>query len=595
MQIKKNWFSYFSLSIYFILIIYTLVCGIGTVGLGQTYPYYLQGVILLGLLGTWIFVQLSLLLIARLDIARLFPIDKRSVKILELVIVLIVLGISGYFRLEIVHNFPMKPESDFKTYYEIADLLNKGTLQTRGVGYCDYIAMFPHVIGYSYILSLVFRWFGTSVIVGQYFNVILALLTVVFVWRIGRLIGGRIAGFVALVLCAFWPSQIIFNNFLSAEYLFTFLLCVCIWLFIVLMQKFGPNSTKPGLGVILHIVLGILIGITSAIRPMALILLVAIVIGIITNKMKLANKPRNDLPVMLRGLEKGWVRCIFIVSAYFLCSQIISMNISTTIDHELPGTSASFGFNLLVGLNTEASGGWNQDDANLLFETLDRTGSATQAHIACRDEAFIRLTQDPKGIFNLFVKKFNVLWGNDDYGSSWNILFLEQQGELTKERESLLYDSRIVNNFVYLLSVMFSGVTGIYLWRKKGSYAFPLILLFIGTVVAHIILENQNRYHYYILQIFAILAAVGISLMYIEKRERITLANGVKDEEIQIRERELYEIQQMKEEEEKARQLRLTSMSNTFDMRKAIEEGHIIMTVSEAYKDNTEHSGKGDS
>ncbi len=594
MQIKKNWFSYFSLSIYLTIILYILICSIGSLGVGQTYSYYLQGVILFILLGVWLAIQLLLLLVAKLNIARFFPVGKKWVNILEFVIVLIVLGFSAYFRLEILQNLPMKPASDYKTYYEVANLLNKGTILTEGVGYCDYISMFPHVIGYSYVLSLIFRFFGSSVIVGQYFNVILALLTVVIVWRIGRLIGGRISGFVTLVLCAFWPSQILFNNFLSAEYLFTFLLSLCMWLYIVLMKKFDANTKKPGLGVVLHIVLGILLGITSAVRPMGVLLLVAIVICTITNRMKLANKPRNDLPVMLRGLEKGWIRCLLILGAYFICSQIISMNITNTIDRELPGTSASFGYNLLVGFNIEASGGWNEEDAHLLFDTLDRTGSAEQAHIVCRDQAFARLKQDINGSFNLFVKKFNVLWGNDDYGSSWNLLFLEQQDELTKHRETLLYDSRIINNFLYIITIMFSGVAGIYMWRKKVSYAYPFILVFIGTVVAHILLENQNRYHYHILQIFIILAGVGIGYIYSEKRESMKRSKDHKEAVKRFKDIELSEKEQMKENEEKERQSRIAGMSNTFDMRKAIEEGHVIMTVSEAYKDNTQQDKNED-
>lgn len=587
-QIKKNWFSYFSLSIYFTIILYILVCSIGSLGFEQTYPYYLQGVILFILLGVWLVVQLFMLVLAKLNIARFFPVGKKWVNILEFVIVLIVLGLSWYLRLEIIQNLPMKPESDYKTYYEVAHLLNKGTILTEGIGYCDYISMFPHVIGYSYVLSLIFRFFGTSVMVGQYFNVILALLTVVVVWRIGRLIGGRISGFVALFLCALWPSQILFNNFLSAEYLFTFLLCVCIWLYVFLLKRFDADTKRPGLGVVLHIVLGILLAITSAIRPMGLLLLVAIVICTITNRMKLANKPRNDLPVMLRGLEKGWVRCILIIGAYFICSQIISMNITNTIEKELPSTSASFGYNLLVGFNIEAAGGWNEEDANLLFETLERTGSAELAHIACRDQAFARIKKDPKGSFNLFVNKFNVLWGNDDYGSSWNILFLEQHGELTKERETFLYNSRVINNYIYILSIMFSGVAGIYMWKRKTSYAYPLILVFIGTVVAHILLENQNRYHYYIIQIFIILTAVGIGYIYNEKRVNVTLSKEAKEEKKKMDEREQIEIEQINEKEEKERQSRIESMSHTFDMRKAIEEGHIIMTVSEGYRDNTQ-------
>jgi hypothetical protein len=56
---------------------------------------------------------------------------------------------------------------------------------------------------------------------------------------------------------------------------------------------------------------------------------------------------------------------------------------------------------------------------------------------------------------------------------------------------------------------------GLILWRKKtGSSAQVLMLFFIGTVMVHMILECQNRYHYNILPVFMLLTAMGVTEIY---------------------------------------------------------------------------------
>ena len=188
---------------------------------------------------------------------------------------------------------------------------------------------------------------------------------------------------------------------------------------------------------------------------------------------------------------------MLIIIPYLIVSSFITTNIEATINKELPSASTSFGYNLLVGLNAESKGGWNDEDAKLLYDSMEATGSATQAHITCRDLALIRLTSYPQKIFNLLIEKYELLWGNDDYGSTWNIAFLQEQGELTQARSDFLYNSRDYNNIIYLSTIFFSLIALIYLMKKEGSYVYILILIYLGTAGMHLFVESQNRYHYF--------------------------------------------------------------------------------------------------
>lgn len=588
MEPKKNIFSYFVIGIYLVAVLYLISSGISTLGTGQEYPYLLQGIFLVALLLIWLLMNGLAGISIRIDIERRLAGKEKWLNLIEIVLVIVVLAAAVLLRLRYIQEMPMQPESDFKTYYEIADLLKKGTLIKDGPGYCDYIAMFPHVFGYPYFLSIVFGLFGTSVKIAQYFNIVLAVLTVFLVYRIGKIVGGRGCGLICLILAAFWPSQIVYINMVASEYLFSFLLILSLYIFIKTLKAFSGNTSHSVSGVFLHIILGVILAITSMVRPMALILLITIIICILTQKMKIPVRLPKDQPLTLRILEKGWFRCLIIAVVYFSISHFLSMGISYTVDEELASGSASFGYNLLVGLNEESYGGWNQDDADYLYDSFDQTGSATEAHLACRDLAVMRLRRSPEGMLNLFVHKFQILWSNDDYGSTWNLLFMDQQGTLTKARETFLYEIRDINNMMYLIVAAFAGIGGIFLWRKGNGINYPFILIFVGTLGMHLFVENQNRYHYHVLFMFILMAGYTVKEIYELNRKKVRITKNENECKQSDLEEKQKKIEELRREEDELTKLRQEAMQSRFDMKEALEKGLITVSVSEVYKVNNE-------
>ncbi len=588
MKLEKNWFYNFCIALSIVGIAYILICGISNVGENQEYPYVMKGILLAGFFLAWMLVQFLAQVTARLGLADKLNEKRKLAFTLETLYVVLIIGAAIIVRYIVILKLPMQPESDYKTYYEIADLLKNGTLQEQGEGYINYISMFPHVIGYSYILKTIFTFFGTSVFNGQVANIIFSVITVYAVYRIARRLGGRLAGVIALTVAAFWPSQVLYITMLSSEYAFTLLLYLSVWLFLHLVMDYDGTTKKAVRGILLHILLGCLIAVTSAIRPLAIILLAAIILCIFTQKMKLPNIPRNSISVWNRFLEKGWMRASLIVISYMIFSGILTSKIELAINQTMPSTSVSFGYNLLVGLNTDSKGGWNEEDSKYLYDNLESTGSAIQAQIASRNLAFERLTSDPKGIFNLFINKYELLWGNDDYGSTWNLIFLQEQNELTPERSDFLYRMQDYNNILYMAFIMFSILALIYMLQKKASYIQVLILLYLGTVGIHLFVESQNRYHYHILQVIMVMGAVGISYIFQNARESAKAAFIRKQEKKDLIKLQEEELEKYAEEEHLAMIDRYQQMTNTFDMKSAINNGNVMVTVSKGYIDTPE-------
>lgn len=584
MKPKKNVFGYFVHILFLVGILYALVCGIGDLGTGREYPYLLRGGFFLLLLLLWCLLNAMAAVAARFEWEDLSKTRKRVLDIMEGLFAAAVLAAAGWVRLEAIRNLPMQPASDYKTYFEIGDYLNRGTLTKAGTGYCDYIAMFPHVYGYPSFLAWLFRHFGTKVSVAQYANLVLSVATVFLTYRTGRLAAGRMAGLTALVLAAFWPSQVLYSTMVASEFLFSFLLMLGVYLFVLSMKVCTPQMRHPGLGVLLHIAIGVCLGFCAGVRPMALIAVITIVLCIFPQRLFLPAEKEEQPSISLMILSRGWMRCLIIILCYVLITTATNMTIERTVDRKLASGSTSFGYNLLVGLNAQSEGGWNQEDATYLYDAYDRTGDAGQAHLACRDLAIQRLTRDPESLFNLFLRKYHVLWGNDDYGGTWNLVFLDEQGNLTPERESFLYGSRDWGNLYYLLCLAFAGIAGIFLWKKGNDTEFVFVLIFVGTVGMHLFVESQNRYHYHALYMFALLAGCAVDGIYRMNRAKVLKLREEKEAaRAKLREKQ-ERIRKMHQDELELTQLREEAMQSKFDMKDALERNLVRVSVSQAYQ-----------
>lgn len=594
MKPKKSVFAYFVNILFLVAVLYALICGVSDLGVGREYPYLIRGGFFILLLVCWGACNALAAFAARVEIEDLVRKHRRTFNVAEAVFVLVVLVAAAWLRIEALRSFPMQPASDFKTYYEIAELLKNGTIQKKGVGYCDYIAQFPHVYGYPRFLATLFRFFGTKVSVAQGANVALAVGTVFLVYRTGRLAGGRLAGLAALVISAFWPSQILYVTMVASEFLFSFLLMLGVYLFVLSIKVCTPKMRRPGLGVLLHVAIGLVLGACSTVRPMALIVLITIFLCIFPQKLFLNAEQSQNPSVSLMIISKGWTRCLIVLACYALFTTATNLTIEQTIDRKLAGGTTSFGYNLLVGLNTESEGGWNAEDANYLNDTYNRTGDAEQAHLACRDLAITRLKTNPEGLFNLFLRKYHILWANDDYGGTWNLTLLDEQGNLTSERETFLYSSRDWGNLYYLVCIALAGICGIFLWRKGNDIEYVFILIFVGTVGMHMFVEIQNRYHYHALFMFALLAGCTVQNIYRMNRAKVLKLREDREAVQELLRQKQERIEKMRRDEAELTRLRENAMKSKFDMKDALERNLIRVSVSEAFRETPAQEGSPD-
>ena len=413
-------------------------------------------------------------------------------------------------RLAAINRLSVAPSSDYATYYGIAEVLNRGTMMEEGGWYREYVSLFPHVLGYPAVLSLVFRIFGTGIRTAQIFNLLLQTASCFLVWRIARRLSGRISGLFALAFAAFLPSTILYSPIVASEPLFTCLLLSAVWLFVLLIQPEGLQRAHPWRYISGLILLGLVLAFTAFIRPMGIIFLIAAVITILTLREKDPEDEKKKKTAAVRLTDRRWKRSLILAAAWFAGSSLFSAVTANMIQREPAGASVSYGFNLMVGVKQESFGAWNAEDAAFLDAAMKKTGSASGAQAACRDLAFERLKTGLTGLPALIGAKFAILWGCDNYGSFWIGNFLEEQGKMTPENRAFLDSMYDISDMFYLLLLLCAVQSLLSRFRGKPDAGYAIVLLLCGTIALHMIVETQNRYHYYALYLLAAIGGDGL-------------------------------------------------------------------------------------
>ncbi|MDD3335786.1 MAG: glycosyltransferase family 39 protein [Eubacteriales bacterium] len=488
-------------------------------------------------------------------------------------------------RISVIEGIPIQPSSDFETYYNITLYLLQDKLLTPiGDSYREYIALYPHTIGFPMmILAPAFEIFGASVKTALYTNLLFSMGSVLLTARIARRCAGKTAGLLAGAAMALWPSHIFYSDMIATEPTFTFFILAATN-FVVSVVETGEKSLfrRDPVGLIVrYVLLGILLAVAGAIRPMAIILLAAFVVVRILMGQSTGDDVRNS--ALQKYLSKNVVCILLVFVPYFLVSQSISSTIGGIIMETPASGLGASGYNLMVGVNSSSEGLWNQEDADFFKEAYLKTGTASGAHAECMQEALRRIQQQPEDVLNLLVYKFRDLWGTDDFGIDWNLLWTGQQGLLTQKLVDQLEAVRPFGRAAYMCILFFSLLSGLDAWRKARAPA-PLqmlcILFFLGTALSHMLLETQVRYHYNMIPYLILLSAFTVAGW----QQRMA------DEQvIVVQERKALSAEKPTSAAGSAQATTVQApssapqMHNHFDIMQALREGHVQMSVSQAY------------
>ena len=382
-------------------------------------------------------------------------------------------------RLLFVSCVQVEPFSDFRLYHSMAEAMANGETL-----FSQYGSVFPHTIGFSWVISLVYRIFGANVFIVQLINVFLETLTAYLLYLCTMHLFDRKIGVLTSFIYGVSPAFLFYSELLATEILFTLLTLVLLYLAI---RFYECKST--GYALLFCVISALLNGI----RPMGLVLMLAL--GIYTVCFL-----RHKRRLIAFGLA---------VICYFGVWFGVGRGLSFVNGQEI--AEAPLGYNLYIGSNYHTFGKWNPDDYRYANELIyEKQLSADEFHETLKQEGIARYREN--GIrknIELFVQKFAVLWGSEMLPCDYM-----NRSRLFSEVDHIIHSKNITNGFhLFLMTAMFFGT--IFL-NKKSKYTgvFFILLFVLGVTCQHLIAEVQERYSYTALALVMPIAAYGMKRCY---------------------------------------------------------------------------------
>lgn len=363
---------------------------------------------------------------------------------------------------------------DYATFWGYANWLAELPVLNNG----EYMALFPHIFGYSSFLSWFIRLFGSGELLAQWLNVLLTALSGSFLFLLARRWWGLAAGISAYLLWIFCPSQTIYNSMVLSEPLYTAMLLGIL----LLLTRWEDGGKRP---ILLVAVAGLLLRWLNGVRPIALVVVIALLIW------RFLLKPEE---LGQRQGRRRWLPALVaLLAAYLITGPLWQAHLTRRIGEE-PATTP--GYSVLVGFNPQYNGQWNQEDSDLLFAFRDEPGAtAQQAQEKAMAAAKERITSGEISFFHLMKEKVRIFLGTDSACVGYASSVLRHAN----------FFSLACNSFYYA-AILLAAVGLIRLWRQGSRSLVLLLPLYVlGLTSAQMLVEVAGRYHYSILPVLLLL------------------------------------------------------------------------------------------
>lgn len=387
------------------------------------------------------------------------------------------------------------PIMDFRRMYDAAAALSSGT----GIPSAHYISIFPHTLGYPLFLSPIFRLFGASVRVAQGFNAALSLLCCGLIFVIGRRAGGRWGGFIAALVWALLPAQVLQTSLVCNEILHLSLMLAAIALFLAVTD--AKKARPLPYTMALWAALGLVVGLSSMVRPIGPIFLLAFALCYLV----FSPSPFGGRGV-LSGLKKLLPLAVM-VAVFCGVSALFTIWAEDALGYKTAG--AAMGWNLYAGMNAESRGQWSLEDQAVMDARMDAGLSAAEIQNAFLREGLDRLAHNVKSgaIFSLAAAKYARLWSRDHVVAEW--FFASRAPEMPLNLDTKFDDLATWCNAGWFVLLGLAGAALVRTLRGgNGSFRLPVTIL-CGLVIAFLILEGNPRYHFPANALLCLCAAGG--------------------------------------------------------------------------------------
>ncbi len=373
--------------------------------------------------------------------------------------------------------FDVTPTSDADFYYTRAVSLADGLGYLSNKGQAT--AFWPP--GWSMMLSLAFRAFGSSLAVVGLFNLACAALLGWLVLDLGRrLFGTELAARTGLLLLALYPNNAAYVPLALTEVFYTTLLLGSCRLLIGRSGSIGPSW----LGLVAA---GLVMGVATLVKAQTL-LVVPLVLGI-----GVLQAPR-----FWRAIPGAAARTMLAIATAALVIAPWTMRNHRELGNWV-AVSTNGGITLLTGNNDSANGGYTPEDPAVLAlnARIELTELEYDAEAKRLGIAWIKA--NPGRFMQLMPLKFLRLWGPDG-----EAIWSYERGAAAYPANAGLFTAvRLANQAWYLLLLLGFAVAAVVMVRHRlrtglklaGWWLLPYGIAAYPTAIC-LVFSGQSRFHF---------------------------------------------------------------------------------------------------
>ena len=473
MTIIRPCFRKLMLSLFILLL--TLGIFLGTVG-KLPHKSYLAALLLAMLFLAFGFVLRNRLTLFFERINKTKPVKP------AVVLTLVCLFVNGLWVL----YFRPEQAPDYRTFFQTAlDLSNGIHPQLR-----DYLAMFPHILGYSAFLSIFLRLFGQSLITAAVLNVFLTTVSGLLIFCLCCRWKDTASATIAYAFWAICPSKMLYNTMSLSEPYYTFLLLL--FFLIVLKAELAKRHAliMAALG---GICAGLILGLVNTARPIGIIPIIALAIWLL-----FLSDWEEEL---CRNWKKWMLFFVLLLAAYSLTGRLWEDYAEAQLEQK---PASKPGYSIYVGFNSETQGSYSDKDMELLQSRYygEYEHNADAAQKSMLEDAKIRIREEMRQIPLLMLHKLGTLMGHDEGGAYYS------KESLSGTAYSLLC---MISNLWYYIIIVLAVLGCARLWKNRESRSVLLAPLFsVGLVLAQMLVEVAARYHYSLIPMLILMASFSV-------------------------------------------------------------------------------------
>lgn len=382
-----------------------------------------------------------------------------------------------------------QPESDFYLMYSAAQDLAQGVNSMAGNG---YFQTWSYQSAFVAWMALFIRLFNADLVFFKLMNCLLSALSAVLIYLLARRFaserGARVSGL--LFMC--YPGTFVLVSVLTPQHLSEFLLLAAVYAF-----------SSPGTGIkrrlLLSAAAGALLTLSNAARPLGMLVVLAVAAYTVIGAAAWLKNRRYKITTLLS-------RAAVFLAVYFVLTAGLSGLVKVTglNEHGLANNMPEW--KIIVGLNQESGGQYNDGDVDKVFNSGD-----PDAVERLMEE---RLSISPGDFLSLAYRKAALLWGSFE-PTAWAFTDNVFREAGTPGKADLLARAirafSIIAGAYYIFMNLLAAAGTLRVFRKKelNEAYMLLILIALAYFFAHTIIEVQVRYRSLMTAVTAPLMALG--------------------------------------------------------------------------------------